>query len=109
MLSGGSGANAHATQMSATFWIETVKTNITAAPGQRAAQQIQVKGPGGIPGPTFVVAPTINHSSPVNLTVSWTQVQYSQLVLLNFNGLSWPHVSVATLAEQGEIGVNLPA
>jgi hypothetical protein len=26
-----------------------------------------------------------------------TQLQYSQSVLLNFNGLSWPHVSVATL------------
>jgi len=26
-----------------------------------------------------------------------TQLQYSQMVLLNFNGLSWPHVTVATL------------
>jgi hypothetical protein len=25
------------------------------------------------------------------------QIQYSQMVLLNFNGLSWPHVSVASL------------
>ena len=25
------------------------------------------------------------------------QLQYSQLVILNFNGVSWPHVSVATL------------
>jgi hypothetical protein len=25
------------------------------------------------------------------------QLQYSQIVLLNFNTLSWPHVSVATL------------
>ena len=24
-------------------------------------------------------------------------LQYTQTVLLNFNGLSWPHVSVATL------------
>ena len=28
------------------------------------------------------------------------QLQYSQTVLLNFNGLSWPHVSVATLLKQ---------
>jgi len=28
------------------------------------------------------------------------QLQYTQLVLLNFNGLSWPHVSVATLQKQ---------
>ena len=29
------------------------------------------------------------------------RLQYSQLVLLNFNGLSWPHVTVATLQKQG--------
>jgi hypothetical protein len=28
------------------------------------------------------------------------QMQYTQRVLLNFNGLSWPHVSVATLIKQ---------
>ena len=28
------------------------------------------------------------------------QLQYSQLVLLNFNGLSWPHITVATLHKQ---------
>jgi len=26
-----------------------------------------------------------------------SQLQYSQTVLLNFNGLSWPHITVATL------------
>jgi hypothetical protein len=29
------------------------------------------------------------------------QLQYTQLVILDFNGLSWPHVSVATLRKQG--------
>jgi hypothetical protein len=29
--------------------------------------------------------------------ITSTQIQYSQQVFLNFNGLSWPHVSVATL------------
>jgi hypothetical protein len=28
------------------------------------------------------------------------RLQYSQLVLLNFNGLSWPHVTVGTLDKQ---------
>ena len=32
---------------------------------------------------------------------SGTLLQYSQTVLLNFNGLSWPHVSVANLIKQG--------
>lgn len=33
-------------------------------------------------------------------TGSGTLLQYSQIVLLNFNGLSWPHVSVANLKAQ---------
>jgi hypothetical protein len=28
---------------------------------------------------------------------NFLQLQYTQLVLLNFNGLSWPHVTVATM------------
>ena len=32
------------------------------------------------------------------------QLQYSQTVLLNFNGLSWPHVSLATLVKQQRRG-----
>jgi len=34
---------------------------------------------------------TLNHGAQA------TQLQYTQTVLLNFNGLSWPHVTVATL------------
>jgi hypothetical protein len=33
------------------------------------------------------------------------QLQYTQLVLLNFNGLSWPHVSVATLRKRAPVPV----
>ena len=33
------------------------------------------------------------------------QIQYSQQVLLNFNGLSWPHVSVATLVPASPLPV----
>jgi hypothetical protein len=29
-----------------------------------------------------------------------TRLQYSQFVLLNFNGLSWPHITVNTLTKQ---------
>lgn len=51
-------ANADATRVTATFWIETIK----------------------------------NPDGSETL-----QLQYTQRVLLNFNGLSWPHVTVATL------------
>lgn len=34
-------------------------------------------------------------------TPNFQQLQYTQTVLLDFNGLSWPHVSVATLRLTG--------
>ena len=39
------------------------------------------------------------------------QLQYTQTVMLDFNGLRWPHVSVATLRKQGatHLGPRRPA
>lgn len=54
--------NAEAVDLTATFWIQTVR---------------------GANGRSF------------------RQLQYSQRLLLNFNGLSWPHVSVASLVLTG--------
>ena len=56
------GGNARATEVEATFWIETIA------------------GTGGHPD---------KH-----------QLQYTQLVMLDFNGIHWPHVTVATLLKQ---------
>jgi len=39
------------------------------------------------------------------IALSTTQIQYSQEVVLNFNGLSWPHVSVATLVPADPVSV----
>jgi hypothetical protein len=61
----GGGPNAVSAEVSATFWIETVKG-----------------------------------------TPNFLQLQYTQLVLLNFNGLSWPHVTVATLRKA--VPVHIP-
>ena len=41
-----------------------------------------------------------------NGEADFLQLQYSQQVLLNFNGLSWPHITVATLRKQ--VPVNVP-
>ena len=56
------GGNARASQVNATFWIETIA------------------GTGGQPD---------KH-----------QLQYTQLVMLDFNGIHWPHVTVGTLQKQ---------
>jgi hypothetical protein len=39
----------------------------------------------------------IEHVAATHHEPAFLQLQYTQTVLLNFNGLSWPHVSVATL------------
>lgn len=84
--------------MGATFWIEKVQAELTIVPSSEKAQTFFPAGPHG---PSFFAPPNPARQSAVVKTVTWTQVQYSQMVLLNFNGLSWPHASVATLVEQG--------
>jgi hypothetical protein len=50
-------------------------------------------------GPNAVAASIVSTFwiETVDGTPDFQQLQYSQTVLLNFNGLSWPHVTVATL------------
>jgi hypothetical protein len=103
----GTGQNAQSIELSATFWIETVEHTIIVPPylpGQPALP-IMPEGPIGQPRPTFLVRPPTPLGEPRSITVNSTQIQYSQVVILNFNGLSWPHVSVATLVPAGSIPV----
>jgi hypothetical protein len=39
------------------------------------------------------------------ITIRFTQIQYSQTVNLSFNGLTWPHVSVATLVSSTPVTI----
>jgi hypothetical protein len=59
----------------------------------------------GQPVPEFLVNPPIAVTKPRSITIKTPQIQYSQQVLLNFNGLSWPHVSVATLVPASPVPV----
>lgn len=76
-----------------------VSTGDGSVPGGGTANTAFLKG--GPQGPNAVTASATatfwletlqGQSEP-------TQLQYSQLVLLNFNTLSWPHVTVATLTK----------
>jgi hypothetical protein len=92
--------NAQTLQMTATFWIETVQHTLLVPifkPGQPPLMLKAETSLAGQPAPTFSVTPPFEIPVPRPITVTSTQIQYSQLVLLNFNGLTWPHVSVATL------------
>ena len=61
-----------------------------------------LQGAGGGPNAQSAQVDAIFWIETVKETNGQTKVllQYSQTVLLNFNGLSWPHVSVATLVKQ---------
>ena len=100
--------NANAIQMEATFWIETVQVKITVPqfnPGDVPVLISPEKLVPGMPVPVFQVEPTVQIKAPKQITVSYTQIQYSQKVLLNFANLSWPHISVATLVPASPIAV----
>jgi hypothetical protein len=100
------GPNADAIQMSATFWIETVTEKITV-PAYTAHRPVIVHGAtsAGKPVVSFAVTSNKPAAGDTTIDVSYTQIQYTQTVLLNFNHLTWPHVSVATLVPNKPVPV----
>jgi hypothetical protein len=109
LMGDGAGPNANAVEMSAIFWIETVQADIQV--DQLAAGYpltVSPVVPDGAPAPTFSVTSAAGTSSPQSVTVTYTQIQYTQNVSLNFATLTWPHVSVATLVPAAPIEVALP-
>ena len=75
--------NAFVYSASATFWIEWVRN-----PGGPPVRLHD--GPGKPSGPILELEPFWEHST-------YLQLQYSQLVILIFNNILWPHVTVATM------------
>jgi len=73
-----SAPNAFVAQASATFWIEWVKIP-------------------NAPVPSTATNPTLQAIEPYWPTPTFLQLQYSQVVILVFNGVLWPHVTVATM------------
>lgn len=103
-----SGPNASAIQMSATFWINEVQHSIDVPVFKPGQPPMKVQTP--IPNsraqePTFRVNPPYELTAPKTILVTSTEIQYSQVVFLNFAGLTWPHVSCATLIPTGELPV----
>jgi hypothetical protein len=92
--------NARAFKMTAIFWIETVLETIVVPVCQANGLPITIEAApraGSALRPVFTLTPTKNITAPKQIVVPFTQIQYSQTVFLNFNTLTWPHVSVATL------------
>lgn len=104
-LKKGTFGNAHATKMTVRYWIETVASTLTIKAKSSEPQEFRMVSPAGVLGPTFVVpaAASASLTEDSKKKVTWTQIQYSQNVTLNFNGLSWPHISVATLGDTSRV------
>jgi len=102
------GPNAQSLKMTATFWIETVEHVLHIPIFRTGHSPLTIHAEGGAAGqpvPKFHVAPPITIETPRTIKVHSTQIQYSQVVFLNFNGLTWPHVSVATLVPSHPITI----
>lgn len=100
---GGPSSNANAFQMDAVFWIETVvyDVNVPRIPSGTPPVILEPEQKGMVPlVPSFVAEiPFLGGKAFAGgvVKVETTQIQYSQKVILDFAGLSWPHVSVASL------------
>ncbi|MFT3771020.1 MAG: heme-binding protein [Minicystis sp.] len=99
--------NAQGTRVQATFWIETVQYTLpvpTWSPGDPPLVLTPQVPPGWTaPLPTFTGTPSQAITSPTTIRATATQIQYSQVVFLSFNGLTWPHASVNTLVPAAPI------
>jgi hypothetical protein len=104
-------SNANAVQLDAVFWIETVvyDVQVPAIPAGTPPIVVDPVQKGSVPVvPSFVAAiPFVPGKGFAGGTVkvATTQIQYSQKVLLDFNGLSWPHVSVASLVPAAPVPI----
>ncbi|KAF2229193.1 hypothetical protein EV356DRAFT_562225 [Viridothelium virens] len=102
-IAGQRSPNAEAISMSCTYWISTVKYTVEIQPWKLGDPPPIVTPVGilpGVAGPSFKVDLKRNVTKLSKVDVLTTQIQYSQNVVLNFSGLGWPHVSVATLLPQ---------
>ncbi|KAL9086251.1 MAG: hypothetical protein Q9159_004257 [Coniocarpon cinnabarinum] len=102
------GPNASAVQMSSIFWINAVSYTLDVPawkPGQPPLRLTPKKVNDSASLPTFTGTPPKEIPQPKTIQVMTNEIQYSQNVGLNFAGLTWPHVSVATLGVQGDLPV----
>ncbi|TPX11742.1 uncharacterized protein E0L32_007479 [Thyridium curvatum] len=97
---GNRSGNANAARVSAQYWVSKVRSEIQLEPSNTKDEPKKMVSPPSLGArdvvPRFLV--DFDVPSPKKVAIEYNQIQYSQLVILDFNGLNWPHVTVATLA-----------
>jgi len=108
---GGANSNANAFQMDAVFWIETVIYDVQVPPLPPGTPPIVLEP---VQKASLSVVPSFLAAIPFVpgkgfaggvVKVAATQIQYSQKVMLDFKGLTWPHVSVASLVPAAPVPI----
>jgi hypothetical protein len=92
--------NANAVDVTAQYWVSQVRAKVELDPSMTVGQTVS---PAALHSRDTVPQFYLDEGVPIpssrkTVTIVYTQIQYSQLVFLDFNGLKWPHVTVATLA-----------
>jgi hypothetical protein len=99
--------NSQSTLMSSFYWIEKVEHTLTVPAWTPGQPPLAIPGQATTgPAPVFLVTPPSAVTQPRQLTATSTQIQFSQKVILSFNGITWPHVSVATLVPNALIPIS---
>jgi hypothetical protein len=93
-------ANANSVKVTAQYWLSKIRTKIDLPAVDIKIDKRKFVSPASSGPrdavPKFLVDMNVPAAKTVN--VEYTQIQYTQTVFLDFNGLSWPHVTVGTLA-----------
>lgn len=92
---GSIGPNARPISVDFTMWVETVEYDITIpvfkpTPTHGSLEVLHQ-------GIKFIVHPPHELRESIVLTIRVVELQYTQMVILDFHELSWPHPSCATL------------
>ncbi|KAF5563233.1 hypothetical protein FNAPI_2733 [Fusarium napiforme] len=92
--------NANAVDVTTQYWVSKIRTKVELDPSMSVGQTVSPASQGPRDAvPEFYIDENVEiASSKKTVTVAYDQLQYSQMVMLDFNGLKWPHVTVATLA-----------
>ncbi|WKT50618.1 hypothetical protein QSH57_015588 [Fusarium oxysporum f. sp. vasinfectum] len=92
--------NANAVDVTAQYWVSKIRAEVELDPSMRVGQKVSPASQGPRDAvPEFYIDNEVEiPSCKKTVTVAYTQIQYSQMVMLDFNGIKWPHVTVATLA-----------
>ncbi|KAL6916575.1 hypothetical protein ACHAPO_009112 [Fusarium lateritium] len=92
--------NANAVKVTAQYWLSKIRAKIDLPVVDTKVDKKTVVSPASSGPrdavPKFLVDMNVPTAKTVN--IEYTQIQYSQTVFLDFNGLTWPHVTVGTLA-----------